>query len=58
MKSKILRHIKDNYNIYDNIADSETIQYLLNFLCQVFSNLKKKPNFNDSSWRYYFKKIQ
>ena len=45
MKSKILRHIKDNYNIYDNIADSETIQYLLNFLVPSIFKSKEEAKF-------------
>ena len=50
MKNKIIRHIKENYNIYDNIADSESIQYLINFLVPaIFKTPGKKPKFSPAS---------
>ena len=45
MKNKIIRHIKENYNIYDNIADSETIQYLMNFLIPAIFKTKDEAKF-------------
>lgn len=45
MKNKIIRHIKEVYNIYDNIADSESIQYLMNFLVPGIFKTKDEAKF-------------